>query len=51
MSEDHHSKYRALFVEINQFAQSIERIDESTESTRTVIHELKCLFLKHLYTE
>ena len=50
MSEDH-DKYRELFVEISKYAQSIDRMDESAQSTRKVIHELKCLFLKHLYTE
>jgi hypothetical protein len=51
MSEGHDSKYQELFIEISNYAKSIERMDESAHSTSTVIHELKCLFVKHLYSE
>jgi hypothetical protein len=51
MSEEHDSKYQELFVEISNYTKSIERMDESAHSTSTVINELKCLFVKHLFKE
>lgn len=51
MKVDIDSTYKELFIEIGQYVKKIEHSEDQSQSAEMTINDLKCLFLKYLYSE